>query len=765
MEAEPLAVEREALLLLEDLLDLPEGLQESRLSGSTSDERVKARVRAMLEADRVTSLHTGAAVLGVPGGPLPERIGAYRVTGLIGRGGMGAVYRAERDAGDFARTVAVKLVKPGLLSGDLSARLAAERQVLAGLIHHNIARLYDGGTTDAGAPYIVMELVEGLPIDRFAATRGLDPPARLVLVEAVADALAHAHRRLVIHRDVTPLNVLVTEEGVPKLIDFGISRDAGEATTAVDVAGLGRLIHRLVPDPEPELAAIIARATAEAEAERYSGMEALKADLVALRTGHPVAAFGAGRGYAWAKFVRRHWLGIAASALALLLLAGALVAVLVANREARAAEAEARARFEQTRGIANALLGDVFRDVSRVPGATRARETLARVAVTYLDALAGLPGAHPDVVAEAGAGYVRLAAVLGGGQHASLGRYADANGLLARAEALLVPAFRADPGNLLLAEAFANLRLEQAGTNLYNNNDADTARAQAEEAEAATLPFARTSAGAARLHAVAIQTIGDSWGWNDDYARALPELARADAFVTSLPEALQGELGLRSAHSAILRLLGEAHNRLKERDAALDVLERAVAINRGLLEESPEDPEFVRKLSIALWYSAVVQRSAGQNPAARASIGEAVALARGMLARDRQDRGGLQMLALTAEVAAQVEADLKDRSRSEAYSKEALAAHVQLVAAAGDTPGALRSMTATMRTTAGNRYNMGDVAGACTMWRDVLANYERLDRQGQLSAFDRNNGLPETRGYLRDICEAGTPKNAWPRSL
>jgi serine/threonine-protein kinase len=764
-EPDRLAVEREALLLLEDVLDLPESRRESWIAAKTTNEAVKRRLAAMLEADRISSLRTGAATLGLDGGPLPARIGPYRVTGLIGRGGMGAVYRAERDAGDFARDVAIKVVKPGLLSEELASRLAAERQVLAGLVHPHIARLYDGGTTAGGAPYLVMELVEGQPIHLFAEARGLDVPARLALIEAIADALAYAHRRLIVHRDVTPLNVLVTDEAVPKLIDFGIARDAGDVTTAVDVAGLGRLIRRLVPAPGRELEAIIARATAQAEPDRYPSIEALKADLAALRTGMPVAAMGGGRRYAMGKFIRRHRLGVAASAVGAMLLAGAFVAVLAANREARAAEAEARARFEQTRGIANALLTDVFREVSRVPGATRARETLARVAVTYLDALAALPGAPADVVAEAGAGYVRLAAVMGGGQHASLGRYADANGLLARAEALLAPAFRADPGNRALAEAFANLRLEQAGTNLYNNNDADTARVQAAEAEKVTLPFARTSADAARLHAVAIQTLGDSWGWNDDYAKARVELARADAFVEGLPEALRGERGIRSAHSAILRLLGEAHNKLKDREAALEVLGRAVAINRALLAEWPDDPEFLRKLTISLWYSAVVQRSAGKDEAARESIGEAVALSRAMLKADPQDKGGLQMLALTAEVAAQVEADLRDAAGSAALSEEALAAHARLVAAAGEAPGALRSMTATMRTTAGNRYNLGDLAGACAMWREVLANYERLEAKGALSATDRNNGLRETQGFIRDICERRAPRASWPGKI
>jgi serine/threonine-protein kinase len=183
------------------------------------------------------------------------------------------------------------------------------------------------------------------------------------------------------------------------------------------------------------------------------------------------------------------------------------------------------------------------------------------------------------------------------------------------------------------------------------------------------------------------------------------------------------------------------------------------------LAEWPDDPEFLRKLTISLWYSAVVQRSAGKDEAARESIGEAVALSRAMLKADPQDKGGLQMLALTAEVAAQVEADLRDAAGSAALSEEALAAHARLVAAAGEAPGALRSMTATMRTTAGNRYNLGDLAGACAMWREVLANYERLEAKGALSATDRNNGLRETQGFIRDICERRAPRASWPGKI
>lgn len=263
-------VEREAISLFDDLLDVPETARARWIDERTADPAVKARLAELLEADRIASLSTGGAALGLVGSaPLPERIGRYRITALIGRGGMGAVYRGQRDSGDFAHEVAIKLIKPGLLSDALAERFRAERQTLATLQHPNIARLLDGGETEAGAPFIVMELITGLPIDRWAEARTLGTTDRIRLVETAADAVAHAHGRLVVHRDITPLNVLVQDDGTLKLIDFGIARPvpSGETgatadapATTTDIAALGRLLARLVPQPDAELSAIIEKA-------------------------------------------------------------------------------------------------------------------------------------------------------------------------------------------------------------------------------------------------------------------------------------------------------------------------------------------------------------------------------------------------------------------------------------------------------------------------------------------------------------------------
>ncbi len=151
------------------------------------------------------------------------QIGAYRLVSLLGEGGMGAVYRAERVVG-FEQQVALKLVRSGLASPSMVRRFEDERQILARLEHPNIARLLDGGTSESGAPFFAMELIDGIPIDRYCNERKLTTHERLALFLPVCSALALAHQNLVIHRDLKPGNILVDVTGAPKLLDFGIAK-------------------------------------------------------------------------------------------------------------------------------------------------------------------------------------------------------------------------------------------------------------------------------------------------------------------------------------------------------------------------------------------------------------------------------------------------------------------------------------------------------------------------------------------------------------
>jgi len=172
----------------------------------------------VLDDDFLGSLaDTGDPLIGV-------RLGAYRIERQVGRGGMGAVYEARRVDQEFNKRVAIKLVKRGMDTDFILRRFRKERQILAALDHPHIALLLDGGTTPDGLPYFVMEFIEGRPLYRYCDERQLSIAERLKLFQAICDAIHYAHQKQVVHRDIKPSNVLVTSEGVPKLLDFGIAK-------------------------------------------------------------------------------------------------------------------------------------------------------------------------------------------------------------------------------------------------------------------------------------------------------------------------------------------------------------------------------------------------------------------------------------------------------------------------------------------------------------------------------------------------------------
>ena len=218
--------------------------RETLLERSCADDPLlRAEVERLLAAhvragDFISSPAVATAERGA-GDPswVGRLVGPYRVVREIGRGGMGAVYLAERADGQYELRVALKVIKRGMDTEQVLARFRAERQILASLDHPNIARLLDGGSTEQGVPFFAMEYIEGEPIDVWAERRALTVDERLRLFLQVCGAVSYAHQHLVVHRDIKPLNILVTADGAPKLLDFGIAKvlheDAEEATSTV----------------------------------------------------------------------------------------------------------------------------------------------------------------------------------------------------------------------------------------------------------------------------------------------------------------------------------------------------------------------------------------------------------------------------------------------------------------------------------------------------------------------------------------------------
>jgi serine/threonine protein kinase/tetratricopeptide (TPR) repeat protein len=242
--------------LFHEALPLAGAARAALLEAACADDpTLRSEVERLLDAhDRAGGfIQVPAATLGgaAEGSVAGRRVGAFRVVRELGRGGMGAVYLAERADGGFAQTVAIKLIKRGMDTDHVLARFRAERQILASLDHPNIARLVDGGSTDEGLPYLVMEYIDGQPIDVYADEQRLPVADRLRLFLQVCDAVSYAHGHGVIHRDIKPLNILVTPSGVPKLLDFGIAKVLGEGTDDVTstVTGL-RLLTPEYASPE-----------------------------------------------------------------------------------------------------------------------------------------------------------------------------------------------------------------------------------------------------------------------------------------------------------------------------------------------------------------------------------------------------------------------------------------------------------------------------------------------------------------------------------
>lgn len=458
--------------LAAEAMELPVADREALLRAEMDGE-IREEVRSLLAAE-------DESFLPLPGA-MPAAIGPYRIVRELGRGGMGAVYLGERTGGDFEQAVAIKLIKRGMDTDAILARFREERRLQARLIHPNIVRLMDGGVTDSGLPYFVMEYINGQPLDTYAAALPLE--AKLRLFVTVCGAVEFAHRNLILHRDLKAANVLVDADGTPKLLDFGIAKaldaDTGltlpgwraltpdvaspeqlagaPLTTASDVYSLGRLLGKLTGAVADDLRLILAKATAEAPEERYPTAADLKADLERYMAGQPVAARAGGVWYRAGKFVRRRWKSVAAAAV----IAGLLgFSGFTAIREGRRAER----RFREVRQLANSLLFELHDAIAPLDGSTEARAIVVGKALQYLDQLASEAQGDTELQRELAQSYIKLGQVQGSYFEANLGQVGDAHASFVKAVRLMEGVEKRQPMNPMVKGELAQAILRLATT-------------------------------------------------------------------------------------------------------------------------------------------------------------------------------------------------------------------------------------------------------------------------------------------------------------
>lgn len=423
-----------------ELSELPEAERAARLDAMPQAAELTAKLRRMLANQAEPERLVEQAMVGFLGQMSVARVGPGSVLGAwtlaekLGEGGMGSVYLAKRSDGNFEQKAAVKVLR-GAASAKALDYLAQERQILASLSHPNIARLLDGGATADGHPFLVMEYIDGQPIDRYCRAHKLSERALLKLMLSVISAVNHAHQQLVIHCDLKPSNILVDASGRASLLDFGIARwvsvdtprangvlahqplaftpgfsspeqeRGGTLSVASDIYSLGRLLDELLrlndAVPNVELLALAARASAAEAGDRYASASAMADDVRRFLDLRPLEAMPRAPWYLGKKLLQRRWPLITAITLFVLMSAGFTLRLQVDRDRALQARAEAlverdRAALaersaQQLSGFLSVILSSVDPDNARSMDRTLMRAMLDQAAARAQRELTGNP--------------------------------------------------------------------------------------------------------------------------------------------------------------------------------------------------------------------------------------------------------------------------------------------------------------------------------------------------------------------------------------
>lgn len=661
---------------------------------SRGDEGLRREVLSLLDYESPSLTHVEQAVAELQRVPdaTGRRIGSYRITGLLGEGGMGAVYEAVRDDDVYEKRVALKIVRQAMDSPVSRARFANERQILATLEHKWIARLLDGGSDPV--PFLVMEFIEGRPIHKYCEERGLSVTARVALFEKVVQAVAFAHQRLIIHRDLKPGNILITAEGEPRLLDFGIAKLIGEghpdglrtatnaqlmtpdyaspeqvrgepAGTSSDVYSLGLILFELLTGERAQkmasystaeiyevicnrelpqastvaarhkralrgdLDAIAATATHKDPARRYGSAEQLAADLRRYLEGRAVHAHADSAWYRTRKFVERYRWQTGAAVLLVASLAGGVVAT-----ELQAARAERR--FREMRQISNQFLFEFHDEVAKLPGSIPARTMIVTRALQYLDTLARESGGDPELLTEAAIAYGRLARTQGLPTQANLGRMDDALVSYGKAVGILERLRSRGKASEAASEALveSEVRISQLSAHMGKVDESRKAAAKALEYSAEI-----RARGAEALEALGLAQVNAG-----DLAMMSGKAGEAVGhYRQGLEQRLKASGGTPTLNlSASYQRLGGALVATGDLVAALEAFRQSEAVDREILKKNPRDTRARRthlldEQNLGNVYGQTLEPSLGNAAEARVHYSRMLALAEEAHAADPMD--------------------------------------------------------------------------------------------------------------------------------
>jgi eukaryotic-like serine/threonine-protein kinase len=759
--------ERLALEHLESALAWPPGEREQRLVAALQhDVELLTDVRELLLAAEAVneSLPTALPIASsVEDAPPPERIGPYRLHELIGRGGMGSVYRAERADGAFERSVALKLMRRTRLPGPVAAQFARERQILARLQHRNIAQLFDGGVTEDGTSYFVMELLSGRAVTRYASEESLSLHSRLRLFLQICSAVQYAHSHLVVHADIKPNNIVVTSDGVAKLLDFGVAQVLADAATPPlgltfdyaspalqrgevpstidDVFSLGVLLEELLQEVAaipPDLRAIAARARAQNPDERYPTVEALQGDVHRWLNTLPVRAHGTHWRYIARKFLARHRVVAMGIAIGGLMIAGAATALTVMYVHAEKARAQAVERFNDLRSLSHLVLFDIYDRLEGAPGALTLRRDLADAGQRYLDRLAQDPGAPVDVRLEVIEGLRRLAQVQANPGGASLAQVRQAQDNLDRAERLAATlpadATASDARSLILARiALARSRLS-SGKDL----DFETSHGALNRAFALVTDVLRkspTDETALDLHTDIAVERAATLQWQGRYEEAM----RVAKEALSGPEPVSQAAQLRRAR--LLDIFAETTYYSGDPPAAEQPYRQQLELVRKLAAANPQDLRMLRRTERAGWALGTTLLELQRFKEAEPLLRESVEIVQRLQLIEPEDRDLVRTASVVANSHAQALIGLRRFDEALPVFERSAQARRRLWESDPLQWSAARDYAVSVAALADARADAGQISRACTEYAESLAMFDRIRAAGKLAPLDEDHAI------------------------